>query len=166
MQQQSALILLAALAVAACDASSTGDRQASTSRHGAFTLSSLVDGEVINTEIHRDGELVAIASTDEEQLVISWFSGDLELSSEPPADYAPAGDISRYHAMIADVGATLEPDAGEVEFRVAGCGAEAGYIEGHYCVHSWCSGGCEAIDCGPSSTSTFEMHFISDACFS
>jgi hypothetical protein len=157
------VVLSFLLPIAACAVEESSD-EAITSRQGEYVVSSVRDGETIESEIRRAGELVAIATVDREQARVTSLVNDVEMVSAVPEDLE---DLESYQTSLADVSTALELQADAARFRTGGCD----YIEfsgglGQPCIMSWCDGtNCYAIDCAPDPESGCgEEHYIAPEC--
>jgi hypothetical protein len=156
-----ALLTLAALsgACAVDDAS----RPETDPRDGIYTVHSEVEAESISSEIFQDGVLVAVATLDAEEGVVTSVASGKELAAPRPDDYDPRADLDRYHETVIGVSKGLalsELDLeGDVELRMADECGWFPYVTGSsLCIVSWCGSSCMALDCnGPYG----ETHWIS-----
>lgn len=163
-QSNSMFVVLAfLLPIAACAVEESSD-EAITSRQGEYVVSSVRDGETIESEVRRAGEVVAIATVGREQARVMWLVNDVEMVSAVPEDLE---DLESYQASLADVSTAFELQADAARFRSGGCD----YVEytgglGQPCIMSWCDGtSCHAIDCGPDpATGCGEVHYIAPEC--
>ena len=165
MSHRSILFIVATVlsSTAACEAGDTPD-EAIDSRHGTYSIRSVKDGPTLESEIWSAGELVAVASLDDEEARVTLVASGMEVVSVPPDDLE---DVDAYQASLADVSTALELQATEEAFRSASACGYASFRGGlgQLCIASWCSGtSCNAIDCAPAADGCGELHYIAPEC--
>jgi hypothetical protein len=135
-------------------------------RHGELTVHSVVDSRLIASEVYRGDDLVALASADDEAVVVTWLGTGVEAEADKRGDDDPRDDLEAHHEEIASVCAGLEVVVPQEEFRNAPACGWLPFIgaSANACIFSFCDDGCFALDCGPGPGGGGELHYIASSC--
>ena len=133
-------------------------------RDGVYTVQSEVVADVIDSEVYRDGVLVAVATLDADANVVTLVESGKEMVAAPPEGYDPRAELEQYHRTVSSMSTALElTEASDTSFRSICPYIMFDGADGSVCAVSWCSDGsdCIAMDCGPNIWGSGEILIMS-----